>query len=516
MIEAAPSPTLQIPLPTPSPLPPRIRTGMTPATVDPSMPQLFVTVKATFPNRSLPTIKAKLDECLELMEGLGMHIRVCVFDHKDNLPEIQRISAIGHHLTQLRQYFSGLSLSTTSWSQWRLSWRVDPNNPYSSSDFLNDLHASVEPLNFVFYPKRLQAPFTTTVGWMFKTSDRTNCTDLHAFLKPVLERLGFTVPFALYHKVPFAGAAKPATSTPSAPSAPAVHIDTIAGSSQRLYQLIKNILKGPHLSRYTNWKWKLFPVLQKDLDQSDQRELLTVMAKQKILKKSIASGVINTVLDLDILVDDTTTVRSFLLHQLPQPPASSSQTRPIVLGIDRDPHHPSTLTATSSMALRADLLHLIHFLPILLTHHYGKRGQAALSEEGLFLLEDQYWDSVVNRPRSRFSDDLCADHERDDGDIVIILDDLPKELLEGASSGTIPFPLDSDSVTHASFNTLGHRRPTLPPPAVTVPFQSTPEPTDPSLSSLRRQMEHALTTPGTHAHVLEISGSATAGPIEKT
>lgn len=344
-----------------------------------------------------------------------------------------------------------------------------------------------EPLQFTFYRKRLQAPFTTTVGWIFKSSDKTNCQDLHAFLARELALVGFDHPFAVYHKVPFAGAAQPPPALLTKDISPAVHVDTITGVHKILYQKLKTLLKSNRLSTYTNWRWKLFPAYQRDLDPTDQKELLTVIAKQKILKKSIASVVINTIMNLEEPLGNIDTVRSFLLSQ-----RDASSGRPLVLGLERDPAHPSSFVVTASLALRPSLLKFLHFLPIYLVQTFGQQGQAALSEEGLFLLEDQYWDPIEQLPRSRFSDDLRADHEQDEGDIVIILDNLPgAELLDSSDRPlALPFAIDSDQLSHASFDTVGHRRTPAPrssnphstahtpPPFQVSPSLSPPEPCD--------------------------------------
>lgn len=439
--------------------------------------QLFVNVKAGFADKSLPTIRAGLDACLVALEDLGVDFRVCVFEASDGLPDIQRVASIGHHLTQLRRYFSGLSLATTSWSQWRISWSSTQGNAYTESNFLQDINAVAEPFKMLFYRKRLQAPFTTTVGWIFKTFDRTNCNDLQEFLTHELALMGFRSPFALYLKVPFAGAPLPPDRAPSSRSSLAVHVDTITGHHKLLYQKLKLLLKSNRLARYTNWKWKLFPTFQRDLDPSDQKELLKVMAKQKLMKQSIATLTLNTVLDLDARLCDTT-VRSFLLSH-------RTGLRSTILGIDRDPTSLSTFTITASVSLRAEAFQLVQFIPISLVQTFGPAGQAALSEEGVFLLEDQYWDSSTDQPRSRFSDDLRADHETDEGDIVIILANLPSDLLEeGARPAVTPFPMDTDNMTHASFNTLGQSKPTasmsVTPVATTIPVAWTPSPSLPA------------------------------------
>lgn len=165
---------------------------------------MFVNVKAVFSDKSLATIKATLDDCLIALGELGGSFQVCVFDPSERLPSITSIASIGHHLTHLRRYFSGLVLSTTSWSQWHISWLAPESGSaaYSDTDFLNDVNALVDPLKFVFYRKRLQAPFTTTVGWIFKTHDKTNCEDLHSFLAQELATTGVNAPFAFITKFP--------------------------------------------------------------------------------------------------------------------------------------------------------------------------------------------------------------------------------------------------------------------------------------------------------------------------
>lgn len=438
--------------------------GLPPPPLVPTVHHLFVNVKATFPDKQLTTIKAKLEACMLALTGMNVGFRLCCFDAQDNLAPITSTDQIGHHLTQLKRYFSGLSLNLTSWTQWKISWQVEVHLRYNENDFLSDANAVLEPLHIMLYRKRLQEPFTVTVGWLFKTSDRTNCDDLYSFLVPELQSLGFTQPFAVYHKVPFAGGASPDQSslTPSLRS-PAVHFDTIAGFQQLLYQRLKSLLKSPRMALYTNWKWKLFPVFKREMDQADQRELQKAMAKQKIVKKSVASCAINTIFDLECSLGPMS-LRHFLLSQ-------RVKGRHLILGLDRDAMHPSSFLASSSVTLRADLLQLVHFLPIRLAHQFGQMGQGSLSEEGLFLLEDQYWDSTTDSPRSRFSDDLREDHE-DDGDIVIVLENFPGDL--PAPDSGHPFPIDPDNLTQASFNTIGHSRPSptslfvSPPPAPTT------------------------------------------------
>lgn len=471
-------------------------TGNCPSTISPRH-YVYVNVKATFPSKLISAIKEKLGECLEVLVGMDMGFQLCCFDPSDNLPPVTAIGPIGHHLTQLKRYFFGISLNPTSWSQWRISWASSQSTSYTDLEFLSEVNALVAPLQFICYKKRLQAPHTTTVGWIFKTSDRTNCDDLHTFLASELRRVGFHTPFALYHKVPFAGAAQP-DSTPTYNRSPAIHVDTIVGSQLILYQRLKNLLKSDRMNSYTNWKWKLFPPFRRDMDPRDQRELHKVIAKQKILKQSIASCVINTLIDLDSLLSPSTTVRAFLLAQ-------KTGVRRIVLGLDRDPSQPSSFLATSSIHLRSDLSALTTFLPIHLTHQFGQQGQDALSEEGLFLLEDQYWDHDENCPRSKFSDDLRNDHEEDAGDIVIVLENLPSALLTiDQRPLDTPFAMDSDNITHASFNTIGHSRPptefspsgaaaTSSPMARAPSTRITPNPQETREASLQREV-NALRT----------------------
>lgn len=80
------------------------------------------------------------------------------------------------------------------------------------------------------------------------------------------------------------------------------------------------------------------------------------MAKQKIIKQSIASCVLNTVIDLNSQLDSGT-LRSFLLGQ------RSNNNQSVILGLDRDPSSPSSFVATTSLVLRAELLELVDSLP---------------------------------------------------------------------------------------------------------------------------------------------------------
>lgn len=242
------------------------------------------------------------------------------------------------------------------------------------------------------------------------------------------------------------------------------------------------------------------------------------MAKQKVLKKSISSLTLHTIIDLDYPLGSGLSVRSFLLSH-------RSGSRATILGLDRDTASPSIYNVTTSAALRSEAIRFVQFLPIQLTHLFGSPGQGALSNEGLAALEDQYWDSTTDLPRSRFSDDLREDHDKDEGDIVFILENLPSDLFQERQEGTrpadTPFPLDTDNITHASFDTVGHSRPirpaaagavtvlVSPPASTTLPPSASSHCSHPGSTSLGQEPPHSFAAG--HSTTLEPVVSPQAG-----
>lgn len=290
--------------------------------------------------------------------------------------------------------------------------------------------------------------------------ERLDTSALQDFLCTELKKAGFDHPIAVYLKIPFQGAASPPKQDNKTGSARrAVHIDSESSQHLLVWQRIRWLLKSPSMRSYTNWHWKLFPAFNKNLDAKTQRELQTAIAKQNLVDKFTTVIRCNAILDPDSPLG-VGTLRTYLL-------SLKTANQYLILGIDRDLKAPGELLFSTGVKLRNELQQFVDFLPITLVHTYGTLGRGLLSSHGLVMLDDQYWDEEEDRPGSRFSDDLYNEHTQDDGDIVIILENLPDSLADRPSELGSAF--QPDEITHASFTTQVHQHrhlasPVSPPP----------------------------------------------------
>lgn len=174
---------------------------------------LFLLANLTFKEKTIAYIKQSLSSILHGLQELKVHFQVCGYDPSENMLAITKLESIGSNLSQMTRYFNHLRLAKSSWTYWRVSW-IPPTQSYTVDQFLLDCNAILSNHHGRFFEKRLQVPYSATVGWLFKSTDKLDKEALHECLKRELELLGSTstTPFALYSKEPFKGAAQPDSS----------------------------------------------------------------------------------------------------------------------------------------------------------------------------------------------------------------------------------------------------------------------------------------------------------------
>lgn len=110
-------------------------------------------------------ITAALTAILKGLQELKVHFQVCGYDPADQMPPVTKIASIGSNLSQLTRYFNRLRLAKVSWTYWRVSW-VPPVHSYSTDQFLLDCNAVLSGHQGRFFEKRLQVPYSATVGYL--------------------------------------------------------------------------------------------------------------------------------------------------------------------------------------------------------------------------------------------------------------------------------------------------------------------------------------------------------------